>query len=105
MNVKFLVPLNNKYVVIKIANTDGNFYKIRTGRCIFREALTVRYNGHTMVEGNAVDRQVRLTLTSTGDFCYNSKPFISPKFHQKNILSPRYKIDTAHSSGNFCNYL
>jgi hypothetical protein len=57
------------------------------------------------MEGNSVDRQLGLTLPSTGDLCYNSKPFISPKFHQKNILRPRYKMDTASSSRNFSNYL
>jgi hypothetical protein len=38
----FLTPPNGKYAVIKIANTDGKVYKIRTGTCIFRKALKVR---------------------------------------------------------------
>jgi hypothetical protein len=57
------------------------------------------------MEGNSVDKQLGLILAPTGDLCYNSTPFISPKFHQKNILLPRYKMDTAQSSRNSCNYL
>jgi len=48
------------------------------------------------MEGNAVDRQVVLTLTLTGDFCYNLKPFTSPKiFPKEHTVS---KVQNGHST-------